>query len=263
MPGAGVDNQSTISASAQGWLRARNRRRGRSPNGPGPGLASARVRPRECGSPGEGRTAALRPRTPVQPVQRVARRKSVLACPRTRCHGRGPPLSCGPDRSGRIKSFITWGQQRRGDRHKQGMIAGAPQRLAASAGGDPASRRQNQEDLFVRAPSQCPGDLLRSGRVFPQGVDPGACRRRFRRQCWLRLRQQAFENWRGSRVRHCAAPNAHCGARFGVAPGVRNQPRYQRIPTVDEVKNADERTTGFQDRGPMGRQDPAGGWRHS
>jgi hypothetical protein len=48
------------------------------------------------------------------------------------------------------------------------MIAGAPQRLAASAGGGPASRRQKQEDLFVRAPSKCPGDLLRSGAGIPR-----------------------------------------------------------------------------------------------
>ena len=58
-------------------------------------------------------------------------------------------------------------QQRRRDCHQRRMVAGAPQRLAASARGEPAGRRQNQKDLLVRAPGQGARDLFGSGAGIP------------------------------------------------------------------------------------------------
>ena len=43
------------------------------------------------------------------------------------------------------------------------MVAGAPQRLAASPRGKPADGCKNQKKLFVGAPGQGAGDLFRSG----------------------------------------------------------------------------------------------------
>src|SRR5512139_1559371 len=44
------------------------------------------------------------------------------------------------------------------------MVAGAAQRLAVSARSNPTRHGQNQKDLFVGAPGQGLGDLLRGGR---------------------------------------------------------------------------------------------------
>ena len=52
-------------------------------------------------------------------------------------------------------------QQRCRNRDQQGVVAGAPQRLASAARREPAGRRQNQKDLLVRAPGQGACYLLR------------------------------------------------------------------------------------------------------
>jgi len=54
----------------------------------------------------------------------------------------------------------TVGQQRRHNRNQHGVVAGAPQRFARPAGGDPAGHRENQKDFLVSAPSQRACDLL-------------------------------------------------------------------------------------------------------
>ena len=64
----------------------------------------------------------------------------------------------------------TVGQQRRHNRNQHGVVAGAPQRFARPAGGDPAGHRENQKDFLVSA---------KSARVRPP-LGPARYRGKFR-----------------------------------------------------------------------------------
>ena len=115
-------------------------------------------------------------------MQRMARGKGILTFA-----GKRDAMDVPNDRStvrpGLVEHKLqTMGHQRRSDRDEQSMVASAPQRLAAPARSQPADSCQHQKDLFVSAPCQRAGHLLRSRRsvagdrsrdrdIRPSGLD--------------------------------------------------------------------------------------------
>jgi hypothetical protein len=61
------------------------------------------------------------------------------------------------------RRFESMRQQRCRDRDQERMVAGPPQGLVSSSRGDPAGGRQNEQELFIGAPGQRPGNRFGDG----------------------------------------------------------------------------------------------------